>query len=82
MLVEISDFFEIYAPVVQRTTVCFMLILENLLGLNSKQVDVTATFLHATLEEDEKVYVEMPLGSSSMVQTWKVQGPLSQENSL
>ena len=51
-----------YAPVVQWTTVRLMFILENLLGLKSKQADVTAAFLHATLEEDEKVYVEMPLG--------------------
>ncbi len=56
------DFFETYAPVVQWTTVCLMLILENLLGLKSNQADVTAAFLHATLGEDEKVYVEMPLG--------------------
>ncbi|KAL7459413.1 hypothetical protein ACHAXS_000447 [Conticribra weissflogii] len=39
-----------------------MLILENLLGLKSKQVEDTTAFLHATLEEDEKVYVEMPTG--------------------
>ncbi len=56
------DFFEAHAPVVQWITVCLMLILENLLGLKSKQADVTAAFLHATFEEDEKVYVEMPLG--------------------
>ncbi len=56
------DFIETYAPVVQWTTVRLMLILENLLGLKSKQADVTATFFHATLGEDEKVYVEMPLG--------------------
>ena len=30
--------------------------------LKSKQGDVTAAFLHADLNEDEKVYVEMPLG--------------------
>ncbi len=56
------DFFETYAPFVQWTTVCLMLILEKLLSLKTKQADVTAAFLHATLEEDEKVYVEMPLG--------------------
>ncbi len=38
-----------------------MLILKNLLGLKSKQDDVTATCLHATLKQDENVYVEMPL---------------------
>ena len=56
------DFFETYAPVVQWTTVQLMLILEILLNLKSKQGDVTAAFLHADLGEDEKVYVEMPLG--------------------
>ena len=56
------DFFETYAPVVQWTTVRLMLILEILLKLKSKQGDVTAAFLHAELDEDEKVYVEMPLG--------------------
>ncbi len=55
-------FIETYAPVVQWTTVCLMLILENQLGLKSKQADVTAAFLNATLEEDKKVYVEMPSG--------------------
>ncbi len=55
------NFFETYSPVVQWTTVRLMLILENLLGLKSKQADVTTAFLHATLGEDEKVYVEMPL---------------------
>ncbi len=39
-----------------------MLILENLLGLKSKQANVTAILLHATLGEDVKVYVEMHLG--------------------
>ncbi len=56
------DFFETYALVVQWTTVRLMLILENLLGLKSKQADVTTAFLHATPGEDEKVYVKMPLG--------------------
>ena len=48
------DFFETYAPVVQRTTVRMVLILENLLKLKSKQGDVTAAFLHADLNEDKK----------------------------
>jgi hypothetical protein len=56
------DFFETYAPVVQWTTVRLMLILEVLLDLKSKQGDVTAAFLHGELGENEKVYVEMPLG--------------------
>ena len=39
-----------------------MLILVILLKLKSKQGDVTAAFLHADVGEDEKIYVEMPLG--------------------
>jgi len=56
------DFFETYAPVVQWTTVRLLLILEILLNLKSKQGDVTAAFLHADLDEKEKVYVRMPQG--------------------
>ena len=56
------DFFETYAPVVQWTTVRLMLILEVLLGLKSKQGNVTADFLHADKGEDEKVFVDMPRG--------------------
>ena len=39
-----------------------MLILECILQLNSMQADVTCAFLHAELEESEKIYCEMPLG--------------------
>lgn len=56
------DYFETYAPVVQWTTIRIMLILECVLGLVSKQGDVTCAFLHAHLEEGEKVYLEMPQG--------------------
>ena len=60
--IEGVDFFETYAPVVQWTTVHLMLILEVLLGLKSKQGDVTAAFLHADIDEVENVYVKMPRG--------------------
>ena len=60
--IEGIDFFETYAPVVQWTTVRLMLILEVLLDLKSKQGDVTAAFLHADLEENKEVYVNMPRG--------------------
>ena len=56
------DFFKTYAPVVQCTTVRLMLILGFLLGLKSKQGDVTAAFLHADLGKNEKVFVDMPRG--------------------
>ncbi len=59
---EWIDFFETYATVVQCTTVCLMIILENLLGLKSKQDNVTAAFLCAKLGEDEQVDVDIPLG--------------------
>ena len=47
-------FFETYSPVVQWSTVQLMLILEVLLGLKSKQSDVTAAFLHAYIPKDDK----------------------------
>jgi hypothetical protein len=62
MQLEGVDFFETYAPVVQWTTIWLMFILEVLLGLESKQGDVTCAFLHADLVPDEMVYVAMPLG--------------------
>ncbi len=62
MQLEGVDFFETYAPVVQWTTIRLMFILEVLLGLKSKQGDVTCAFLHADLEPDAMVYVAMPLG--------------------
>ena len=55
------DFFKMYVPLVQWTTVRLLPILEILLDLKSKQRDVTAAFLHGKLGEDERVYVKMPL---------------------
>ena len=55
-------FFETCAPVVQWTTVRLMFILEVLLGLKSKQGDMTVAFIHANLGEDKKVFVDMPQG--------------------
>ena len=52
MHLEGIDFFKTYAPVVQWTTVRLMLIIEVLLGLKSKQGNVTAAFLHADLGKD------------------------------
>jgi hypothetical protein len=56
------DFFKTYAPVVQWTTICLMFVLEILLGLKSVQGKVTCAFLHADLEENKNVYVDMPMG--------------------
>jgi hypothetical protein len=61
MQLEGVDFFETYAPVVQWTTIWLTFILEVLLGLKSKQGEVTCAFLHADFAPDETVYVDMPL---------------------
>ena len=62
MQLEGVDLFETYAPVVKWATIRLMFILEVLLGLKSKQGDVTCVFLHADLGHGETVYVNMPLG--------------------
>ena len=56
------DFFETYAPFIQWIAIRLMFILEILLGLKSKQGDVTCAFLHADLGPGENIYVDMPLG--------------------
>ncbi|KAG7374494.1 reverse transcriptase RNA-dependent DNA polymerase [Nitzschia inconspicua] len=58
--IEGVDFFETFAPVVNWTTVRLLLILSQVLGLASQQVDYTAAFVHAPIEEE--VYVQMPRG--------------------
>ena len=58
--IEGVDYFDTYAPVITWTTVRLLLILTVVLGLKSKQVDYTAAFVHAPVEED--IYVEMPRG--------------------
>jgi hypothetical protein len=62
MQIKGVNFFETYAPVVQWTTVRLMLILEVLLGLKSKQGDVTAEFHHTELDDGKEVYVKIPRG--------------------
>ena len=56
------DVFETWAPVAQWTTIRMMLILEVLLGLCSKQGDVTAAFVHASIDSRADIYVAMPQG--------------------
>ena len=73
MQLEGIDFFETYAPVVQWTTIRLMFILEVLLGLKSKQGDVTCAFLHSDLGPGETVYVNMPLGLNSKSKNGKRQ---------
>jgi Reverse transcriptase (RNA-dependent DNA polymerase) len=60
--IEGVDFFETFAPVVNWTTVRLLLILSQVLNLSSRQVDYTAAFVHAPI--DDEVYVAMPRGFS------------------
>ena len=56
------DFFETYVPIVQWIMVGLILILNVLLGLKSKQCNITAVFVHADVEEGENIFGEMPRG--------------------
>jgi hypothetical protein len=56
------DFFETFAPVVEWSTVRFLLMMSLLLGLHTVQVDYVAAFIQADI--DTEVYVEMPRGFS------------------
>jgi hypothetical protein len=56
------DFFETYAPIVQWMTIRLMFVLEVLLGLKLLQGNITCAFLHVDLKENEKVYINMPMG--------------------
>jgi hypothetical protein len=60
--IEGIDYFETYAPVVMWVPIRLLLILECLLGLVSKQGNVTCAFLHAHLPKDEEVFLQMPRG--------------------
>jgi hypothetical protein len=55
--VEGIDYFETFAPVVMRLTVCLLLIMSILLKLETTQIDYTAAFVHADI--DCLVYVAM-----------------------
>ena len=56
------DFFETWSPVVQWSTIRLMMILSAKLGLKSAQADITAAFVHATVEKGENIYVRQPRG--------------------
>ena len=60
MQIQGIEFFKAYSPFVQWTTIQLMLILQCVLGLFTKQGNVTCAFLHTILPESEFVYIEMP----------------------
>jgi hypothetical protein len=62
MQVEGVDFFETWAPMVERTAVRTMLILAAKLDLVSVQTDITAAFVNANLGYDEHIYVHLVAG--------------------
>jgi hypothetical protein len=70
------DFFDTYAPVVSWTTVRLLLIISIVLGLATKQVDYTAAFVQAKLDEDEEVYVAMPRGYAKLGKVLKLKRAL------
>lgn len=57
------DYHETFAPVVNWTTVRFLLIMSILLNLKTKQVDYVAAFIQSDI--DTEVFVEMPRGFST-----------------
>jgi Reverse transcriptase (RNA-dependent DNA polymerase) len=50
--IEGFDFFDTFAPIINWTTVCMMLILFIILGLSTCQVDCTAAFVNAPIDRD------------------------------
>lgn len=54
------DFSDTYAPVVKYTTLKVLLSIATIQDLEIKQMDVTAAFLHAPIQED--VYMTQPTG--------------------
>jgi hypothetical protein len=58
--IEGVDYCEAFGPVVNWTTVRFLLMMSILLDLETKQVDYVAAFVQADI--DTTVYVEMPKG--------------------
>jgi hypothetical protein len=56
------DFFETWAPVVQWSTIRFVMVLAAKLGLYSVQCDITAAFIHGHVPPDKEIYVHQPHG--------------------
>jgi hypothetical protein len=56
------DYFKMWAPVVQWSTVCIVMILAIKLKLVSVQCDITAAFVHGRVPPIEMIYVHQPKG--------------------
>lgn len=60
MQIEGVGFFETWTPVIQRTSVCSMMVLVTHIQLISSQADITATFVHAPLGPNGHNCVHQP----------------------
>jgi hypothetical protein len=56
------DFFETWAPVAQRSTICIVMVLAATLGHHSVQCDIKAAFIHSRIPPEEEIYVHQPRG--------------------
>jgi hypothetical protein len=56
------DFFQIWALVVQWSTIRIVIVLAAKLGLHSAQCDITAAFIHGHIPPNKKLYVHQPCG--------------------
>jgi hypothetical protein len=56
------DYFETWAPVVQWSTVGFVMTLAVTLDLISVQCNITATFIHARVPVTKTIYIHQPRG--------------------
>jgi hypothetical protein len=79
--IEGVDFFDIFVPIINWTTVHMMLILSIILGLSSYQVAYMAAFTHMPINKDPNwenftadknkqsgIYLDMPRGFKQQAQ--------------
>ena len=56
------DYFDVYAPLIQWSTVRMMMTMALVMGLKTKQVDYSNAFAQAELRDKEEVYIELLQG--------------------
>ena len=74
------NYWETYAPVVNWISIRFLLVMAEIVGLESKAIDFVLTFPQADL--DIPVYMELPLGMEIPGATYKRQYVLLLKNEL
>jgi hypothetical protein len=70
------DVGEVYAPVVQWSTIKMCLVMANQLDLHTRAIDISNAYCTAPLDPNEQkdIYVEMPNGHDSQGKPFKKQG--------